>query len=200
MPVWQPPGRLPDQLGDAFAALYDWFEDNHFERANNEGWASAARSDPKMPELRRLVTASGWATPPALQDLLDGTSDTEALARAAYLARSCIDGGVAQYHPAASRPLSSLPPRQSLATQYDAHGWFDTDVADGYVLPKWGGGFRGRSFGAHFTNLVRARVARRQVRLTGRGARQSDGRGPSLPVHARRRDVPRLLRRGDAVL
>lgn len=70
MPNWDPLQPWPGQIADAFAALYDWFEDHHFARAENAAWAFRLRRDPEVARLSRHVVESGWATPVELRGCL----------------------------------------------------------------------------------------------------------------------------------
>jgi predicted amidohydrolase len=180
MVQWHPREKLPEQLGDAFAALYDWFKPLHAADADNGLWLDELPDSDEFRWLKMIVEHSGEKTPDAMRRYIDGNhaegGDTD-VAWAVYVSLCAIDRGTARQNPLESDG-SALGANLGLLRHYLRHFRYNTDATDGFVLPKWTGS-RFRSslsvFEDHFVNLVRCAVDRDYVRLLGRsgsGARR----------------------------
>ncbi len=166
---WEPSYSLPDQLGDAFAVLYDWFEDGgHLADAVNYGWDEGIEQEPELVRLSELLRDSGWMTPIEIREFLSMT-DYQSFPYRIYTVLHCIDRHIGQYSP---RKVGGYDDEDY---RYDRYGRYNVDTS-GYVLPKWARGFRGTLLSNHFNHLVRARVDRRRVPVISResGTRRSE--------------------------
>lgn len=193
MVQWSPGEKLPEQLGDTFAALYDWFKPRHAADADNGLWLDELPDSDEFRWLKMLVERSGEETPDAMQRYIDGKyaeGDHADVAWAVYASLCAIDRGAVRQNPLESGE-TGLGTELGLLRRYLRHFRYNTDATDGYVLPKWTGP-RFRSslsvFDDHFVNLVRCAVDRDYVRLLGRSGsgsrrrRRGEVENPSVVI------------------
>ena len=181
MSDWNPALPLPWQLADAFAALYDWFEANHFEDADDQLWDERARRDPETKALIASVAASSEGTPARVVAALErAQAGRGEVAYAIYRNLYAIDRGIERQHPLHASGRRGTP-GVTLLEHYDRFARYNTDEIDGYVLPKWTTRYRGTAFAEHFKHLVRARVDRNRIRVIGRNPRAFTRRGVRNP-------------------
>lgn len=159
MADWNPEEPLPDQIADAFAALYDWFEDHHMDDVRKSQWADSVDRYFDRTALQRAVEATEWDTPVLLRQQI---TDARAVgptrtALAVYACLLAIDDGLADIHP-----------RMALAgpiwDHYELNGRYN-DAYHGYVLPAWTRPYRGAKLSSHVRWLCRARVDRDRVQV-----------------------------------
>jgi predicted amidohydrolase len=168
---WTPEQRLPVQVGDAFASLFDWVVERRFNHtADDRRWQDNVVSDPATAALVAAVEAGDTDTPALLQQVLDEASakerpDDHGLGYAAYTCLYAIDRGFARHHPTRGGRSSRM------REHYYEHGRYDTGLRRGYVVPKWTTRPGGTVFDEHFTWLVRADVDRRDIVVLGSRAR-----------------------------
>lgn len=157
-------GSLPNQLADAFAALYDWL-DPLFEEAYNHGWLDLADLHPAVGTLQRAVEGSDWETPWVLRDALAqaaASGDDASFVRAVYRCLYAIDRGFRLKLPSPATVVGRLLHRWDVVGRYNEH-------ASGYVLPKLSTPSRSFLLADHLTFLVRANVDRDRVHVISRG-------------------------------
>jgi hypothetical protein len=169
---WDPTQRLPDQIFDAFADMYDWLGQRHIDVIRRASLMDAVR---RHHDIHRLISAAGksdWTTPLELRacisESLNGHESNTALA--VYACLHAIDEGLGFVHP--GRKPS---PEHRFVRRFDTHGRYN-DATDGYVLPSWARPERGVRLADFVRWFTRANVPREFVHLV----HDPDGYEPNL--------------------